>query len=176
MGGKKKNFKDEYLNKNQIRLGLSLTKHTSIKRSSLINKYYFDETIVNKNKVVARTQNKDKNRNKPSKFHHDDVSMPMNIHKQNKHIPGTKESKNDETNSYFIVSSKYLDDYYRSNIDKIIEIDESGNKYLKFPIVVGYAVNKNTGEKTLTHMVKLHYSSTGYHMVPHSNKRRKNEK
>lgn len=91
--------------------------------------------------------------------------MPMNIEKQNKHIIGTKEYKEELGKSIITVNINYLDSYYRENV-KNIKIKEDHKAIFKFDKVIGYTINPTTKEKTYTKYVKIHYSTTGYHMVP----------
>ncbi len=93
----------------------------------------------------------------------------MNIEKQNRHIPGTKEY--DPKKSDFCISQKELDDLIRENIDNAIALP-SGKMELELPKEVGTwkSIDGKMSEKT--NRVTIHKSKTGYHAVP---ARRKNK-
>ena len=97
----------------------------------------------------------------------------MNLEKQNRHIPGTKEF--DETKSSFNMSASDLDSLIRNNIDKAEELS-SGKMELELPKNVGTWVSKDGAQKEETNRVTLHNSKTGYHAVPARRKDKKGGK
>ncbi len=92
-----------------------------------------------------------------------DKSQQMNIQKQNKHVRGTKEfveSKSEITID--LVSLASLVNKYRG----------SGTKYgnskevINFKIVIGIYRNSSKNKSYKTTFGTVHYSKTGYHVVP----------
>ena len=92
----------------------------------------------------------------------------LNIEKQNRHIPGTKEY--DPNKSHFSISAKRLDELIRSNLDKAEHLS-SGKIELELPEEVGYWKSADGTKIEKTNRVTLHKSKTGYHAVPAKKKK-----
>lgn len=87
----------------------------------------------------------------------------MNIEKQNKHIPGTREF--DPNKSTIDISASELDQLIRENIDNAIELP-SGKMILDLPKDVGTVKSRDGKIIGKTNRITLHKSKTGYHGVP----------
>lgn len=94
----------------------------------------------------------------------------MNIEKQNKHIPNTKEF--DDTKSVInLVSIEELDLLVKENISKAIDLG-NGKMELELPKDIGVWKSKD-GDCEVTNRVTIHRSKTGYHCVPAKRKDKK---
>ena len=87
----------------------------------------------------------------------------MNIEKQNKHIPGTKEY--DPNKSTIDISVSELDQLIRENIDNAIELP-NGKMILDLPKDIGTVKSRDGKIIGKTNRVTIHKSKTGYHAVP----------
>ena len=99
-------------------------------------------------------------------------SSRINIDKQNRHVEGTKEYT--EGRSIITVSMAKCQEI----VDKFKgtgRINSDNNESVDTGEVVGFYVNKETGEKIPTTIVSIRYSKTGAHIVPARPKKRKDE-
>ena len=87
----------------------------------------------------------------------------MNIQKQNRHIPGTKEY--DYSKSTIDIPISELDQLIRENIDKAVKLP-SGKMVLTLPKNVGVWKSKDGKMSYKTNRITVHKSKTGYHAVP----------
>lgn len=87
----------------------------------------------------------------------------MNIEKQNKHIPGTKEYTPGK--STIDISAPELNQLIRENIDKAVVLP-SGKMILTLPKEIGTWKSRDGKESHKTNCVTIHKSKTGYHAVP----------
>ena len=97
----------------------------------------------------------------------------MNIEKQNRHIPGTKEF--DPLKSGFNISASELDALIRDNIDKA-EVLSSGKMELELPKNVGTWKSQDGTKEEVTNRITIHKSKSGYHAVPARRKDKKGGK
>ena len=87
----------------------------------------------------------------------------MNDEKQNKHIVGTKEYV--EGKSVITAPKEYLINYYDNHREEVIKINDYKSSFT-FNKIIGYYIDPYTGEMIKTNKVTIHYSKTGYHIVP----------
>ena len=87
----------------------------------------------------------------------------MNVEKQNKHVPGSKEYT--ENKSTIDIPVSELDQMIRENIDNAIELP-SGKMVLDLPKDIGTVKSKDGKSLGKTNRVTIHKSKTGYHAVP----------
>lgn len=87
----------------------------------------------------------------------------MNLEKQNRHIPGTKEF--DSSKSTIDIPISELDQLIRENIDKAVRLP-SGKMVLTLPKDVGTWKSQDGKTSHKTNRITLHKSKTGYHAVP----------
>ena len=97
----------------------------------------------------------------------------MNLEKQNRHIPGTKEF--DPSKSTFNISAAELDRLIRENIDNAIELP-NGKMILDLPKDVGTVITKDGKPLGKTNRITIHKSKTGYHAVPAKKGKKKGDK
>ena len=87
----------------------------------------------------------------------------MNIEKQKRHIPGTKEHILNK--STIDIPIDELDKLIRENIDNAVELP-NGKMVLDLPKDVGTVKTKEGKSLGKTNRVTIHKSKTGYHVVP----------
>lgn len=95
----------------------------------------------------------------------------INIEKQNRHIPGTKEF--DPAKSPIdLVTIDELDEIIKSNISNAI-IYPNGKMILELPKDVGHYRSLDGTIYEKTNRITIHTSKTGYHAVPARRKEKK---
>lgn len=111
-------------------------------------------TILTGNKEGVERIRKSVNKNSLGK---------MNVEKQNRHMPGTKEYT--EGRSVITIGidrlKELVEKYWMDGV-----IHPSGRITVDLHEIVGYDLNPITGKKTKTSLVTIHPSKTGYHVVP----------
>lgn len=87
----------------------------------------------------------------------------INIHKQNKHYPGTKEFQSGKSEITLTISEcQQLVDNYSGKGQML----SSGKERVDFEKSIGYYVDKNTGRKYETTIGLIVYSNSGSHIIP----------
>ncbi|MCR4661282.1 MAG: hypothetical protein K5765_04670 [Clostridia bacterium] len=87
----------------------------------------------------------------------------MNIEKQNKHVPGTKEYSSNK--STIDIPIDELDKLIRENIDNAVQLP-NGKMVLDLPKDIGTVINEKGESLGKTNRITIHKSKTGYHAVP----------
>lgn len=89
----------------------------------------------------------------------------INVHKQNKHIIGTKE----------YIPGRSIITISPMTLDKLVKKYKghgtnagNGKERINFKEVIGYYIDNETGKKYPTTYGIVHYSKTGFHVVPSS--------
>ncbi len=91
------------------------------------------------------------------------TSNSMNINKQNKHIPGTKEYQSGK--SIIITSPAVLEKLVTKLKGKGQPAGQNKER-INFGQIIGMYIDSDTGEKHYTTNGIVHYSKTGFHVVP----------
>lgn len=144
---------------------------TFCKENGLTPKYNRTEVDGYKRISVKGLQNLENSDILKKKIGKGEISLELNIEKQNRHILGAKEYK--VGRSYFDVSTETLQDIVNKNYATgKVYITNSGRQIKEVVFLknnIGVDVSDNLAEN-LTNGIKIHYSKTGTHIVPYRKK------
>lgn len=141
------------------------------KNNSLTPKYNRTEVDGYKRMSVKGLQNSENCDILKKKIAEGEISLELNIEKQNRHILGAKEYKIGR--SYFDVSMESLQDIVNKNYATGKVYVTNNGKRIKEVIFLGNNIGVNVSDnlvENFTNGIKIHYSKTGTHIVPYRKK------